>query len=184
MRRSECQSLEVSPVWEYRHRCTSHQPGEVFELTRTPDPRGFLATGPYSDPASLLSASKRGLESYADKLGSWSELFNKTSGDLRDAGMDVKQTRYTLWLLEKYRYVYAWLSWSGISPLLIHRYRVYRQGHDPATVAVASTPKKTVRKHPSLFPGVAGVAGSELTMYSWPQIRGWGPKVQNGKRVR
>ncbi|KAG0659135.1 hypothetical protein C6P46_005306 [Rhodotorula mucilaginosa] len=83
----------------------------------------MLAIGPYSDPASLLSVSKRGLESYAEKLGNWSELFTKTSGDLRDAGMDVKQTRYTLWLLEK-----------------------YRQGHDPATVAVAPTPKKTVRK--------------------------------------
>lgn len=57
------------------------------------------------DPASLLSVSKRGLESYAEKLGSWGELFTKTSGDLRDAGMDVKQTRYTLWLLEKYRCV-------------------------------------------------------------------------------
>ena len=53
------------------------------------------------DPASLLSVSKRGLESYAEKLGSWGELFTKTSGDLRD----VKQTQYTLWLLEKYRCV-------------------------------------------------------------------------------
>ncbi|KWU43816.1 hypothetical protein RHOSPDRAFT_34616 [Rhodotorula sp. JG-1b] len=107
-----------------------HAPAAIDSTKRVPKPRG-----PYSDPASLLSASKRGLESYAEKLGSWSELFTKTSGDLRDAGMDVKQTRYTLWLLEK-----------------------YRQGHDPATVAVAPTPKKT--------------------------IRGWGPKIQNGKRVR
>ncbi|GAA5990372.1 hypothetical protein JCM10908_007341 [Rhodotorula pacifica] len=107
-----------------------HAPAAIDATKRVPKPRG-----PYTDPASLLSASKRGLESYAEKLGNWSELFTKTSGDLRDAGMDIKQTRYTLWLLEK-----------------------YRQGHDPATVAVAATPKKT--------------------------IRGWGPKVQNGKRVR
>ncbi|POY73021.1 hypothetical protein BMF94_3859 [Rhodotorula taiwanensis] len=107
-----------------------HAPAAVDATKRVPKPRG-----PYVDPAALLSVSKRGLESYAEKLGTWPELFTKTSGELREAGMDVKETRYTLWLLEK-----------------------YRQGHDPAKVAVAPTPKKT--------------------------IRGWGPKVQNGKRVR
>ncbi|BGP43209.1 hypothetical protein JCM10449v2_007237 [Rhodotorula kratochvilovae] len=101
-----------------------HAPAAVDALQRA-----------YTDPAALLAASKRGLESYADKLGDWAELFGKSGAELRDAGMTVKESRYTLWLLEK-----------------------YRQGHDPARVAVAPTPKKT--------------------------IRGWGPKVQNGVRVR
>ncbi|TNY24111.1 hypothetical protein DMC30DRAFT_346400, partial [Rhodotorula diobovata] len=78
--------------------------------------------GPYTDPASLLAASKRGLEQYADKVGGWAELFGKSSAQLRDAGMTVKESRYTLWLLEK-----------------------FRQGHDPLTVAVPPTPKKKFR---------------------------------------
>ncbi|BGP19876.1 hypothetical protein JCM10213v2_008007 [Rhodosporidiobolus nylandii] len=96
-----------------------------------------MATGPYQDPASILVASKRGLEQYADKLeeDGWQGLFTKTGTELRDLGMTVKESRYTLWLLER-----------------------YRQGHDPANIAVPPTPKKT--------------------------IRGWGPKVQNGIRVR
>lgn len=38
-------------------------------------------------------------------MGSWDEAFTKTSAELRDAGMTVKESRYTLWLLEKYRCV-------------------------------------------------------------------------------
>lgn len=98
-----------------------HAPAAIDAAKRVPKPRGKLSgisgctsrsrrlispvAGPYTDPASLLAASKRGLESYAEKLGTWSELFTKTTGDLRDAGMDVRETRYTLWLLEKYRCV-------------------------------------------------------------------------------
>ncbi|KPV72016.1 uncharacterized protein RHOBADRAFT_56152 [Rhodotorula graminis WP1] len=107
-----------------------HAPAAVDPSRRVPKPRGQ-----YTDPAAILAASKRGLESYADKMGSWDEAFTKTGAELRDAGMTVKQSRYTLWLLEK-----------------------YRQGHDPLSVAVPPTPKKT--------------------------IRGWGPRVQGGIRVR
>ncbi|GAA5979278.1 hypothetical protein JCM11641_001980 [Rhodosporidiobolus odoratus] len=109
-----------------------HAPAAIPQLKRVPKPRE-----PYSDPASILRVSQRGLEQYADKLeeAGWQGLFTQTSTELRDMGMTIKESRYLLWLLER-----------------------YRQGHDPANVAVAPTPKKT--------------------------IRGWGPKVQNGVRVR
>ncbi|GAA5891591.1 hypothetical protein JCM8208_007332 [Rhodotorula glutinis] len=94
-----------------------HAPAAVDPSRRVPKPRGK-----YTDPTAILAASKRGLESYADKMGSWDEAFTKTSAELRDAGMTVKESRYTLWLLEK-----------------------YRQGHDPLSVAVPPTPKKLVR---------------------------------------
>ncbi|GAA5825387.1 hypothetical protein JCM3770_003516 [Rhodotorula araucariae] len=77
-----------------------HAPAAVDALQRVPKPRGA-----YKDPASVLAASKRGLESYADKLGDWAELFGKSGAQLRDAGMSVQESRYTLWLLEKYRCV-------------------------------------------------------------------------------
>ncbi|KAK0553012.1 hypothetical protein OC846_002332 [Tilletia horrida] len=55
--------------------------------------------------------------------------------DLRAGGVTVKDRRYILWALEK-----------------------YRQGQDPAKFSIGVKPKKT--------------------------IRGWGPRVQNGVRVR
>ncbi|GAA6014546.1 hypothetical protein JCM10207_001640 [Rhodosporidiobolus poonsookiae] len=105
-----------------------HAPAAVER--RIPQPRG-----PYTDPSALLSVSKRCLESYADKFEDWPALFSKTSAELRDAGMTVKESRYLLWLLER-----------------------YRQGHDPAKIAIPPTPKKTIRGH--------------------------GPRVQNGIRIR
>ncbi|GAA5888392.1 hypothetical protein JCM6882_008602 [Rhodosporidiobolus microsporus] len=107
-----------------------HAPAAVEKTKRIPAPRA-----PYTDVTSILSASKRGLESYADKLGEWNDLFTKSGTELKDAGMTVKESRYLMWLLEQ-----------------------YRQGHDVAAVAVAPTPKKT--------------------------IRGWGARVQLGKRIR
>ncbi|CEQ42526.1 SPOSA6832_04348, partial [Sporobolomyces salmonicolor] len=96
----------------------------------------FRRAEPFHTPAAVLAASKRNLGQYADKFENWAALFSKTSAQLRDeVGMQVKESRYLLWLLEK-----------------------YRQGHNPDAVAVPPTPKKT--------------------------IRGWGPRIQNGKRVR
>lgn len=44
------------------------------------------------------------MEAYAPKLGeTWEELFTKTSADLAAAGMTVKERRYLLWVLEKFR---------------------------------------------------------------------------------
>ncbi|GAA5861970.1 hypothetical protein JCM8547_001542 [Rhodosporidiobolus lusitaniae] len=107
-----------------------HAPAAIDATKRIPRPRGR-----YTDTTSILAASKRGLEQYADKLGDWAELFGKTSTDLKDAGLTTKESRYLLWLLERYRH-----------------------GHDPAQIAIPATKAKT--------------------------IRGWGPKVQNGVRVR
>ncbi|GAA5919889.1 hypothetical protein JCM1841_002096 [Sporobolomyces salmonicolor] len=108
-----------------------HAPAAVVPAKRIPKPRE-----PFHTPAAVLAASKRNLGQYADKFENWAALFSKTSAQLRDeVGMQVKESRYLLWLLEK-----------------------YRQGHNPDAVAVPPTPKKT--------------------------IRGWGPRIQNGKRVR
>lgn len=71
--------------------------------------------GEYKDPASLLAVSKRGLEEFADKVGSWEDLFTKSSAELREAGMNIKQSKYCLWLLEKYRCA-AWSSSRTCSP--------------------------------------------------------------------
>ncbi|GAA6037727.1 hypothetical protein JCM8097_002311 [Rhodosporidiobolus ruineniae] len=118
------------PSFTFTSSRSIHAPAAVDANKRVPRPRE-----PYTDPTALLSASRRGLESYADKLGDWAELFKKSGTELRDAGMSVKESRYTLWLLEQ-----------------------FRQGHDVAKVAVPKTPAK--------------------------KIRGWGPRVQNGKRIR
>ncbi|GAA5827897.1 hypothetical protein JCM11251_007721 [Rhodosporidiobolus azoricus] len=119
-----------APLPTFISRRAIHAPAAFDQSKRIPAPRGS-----YTDVSSLLSASKRGLEQYADKLGEWNELFTKTSTDFKDAGMTVKQSRYLLWLLER-----------------------YRQGADIAKVAVPPTPKKTIRGH--------------------------GPRVQNGIRIR
>ncbi|KAL8281488.1 hypothetical protein RQP46_006172 [Phenoliferia psychrophenolica] len=107
-----------------------HAPASVSKESRVPPPRGSIST-----PHDLLSLSKRKLEAYESKLGTWDELFTKTGAELREAGMTIKERRYCLWFLEK-----------------------YRQGEDPAEVAIAQKPKK--------------------------KYRGWGPKVQLGKRIR
>ncbi|TFK40670.1 IGR protein motif-domain-containing protein [Crucibulum laeve] len=66
---------------------------------------------------------------------SWEELW-KTSGEkLKESGLAVRDRRYILWCMEKYR--------QGLA--------IKDFAHEPR-------PKKTVR--------------------------GWGPKVQNGKRIR
>ncbi|ORY49743.1 hypothetical protein BCR35DRAFT_356139 [Leucosporidium creatinivorum] len=124
-----CSCLRTAPAAPFRLLTrTIHAPAS--QPLKIPQPRGQ-----YTTPLSLLSSSKRGLEQYEHKLGTWDELFSKTSAQLAEAGMTVGEKRYLLWLLER-----------------------YRRGHDPSLVAIPPTPKK--------------------------KIRGWGPKVQFGKRVR
>ncbi|BGP27468.1 hypothetical protein JCM10295v2_006436 [Rhodotorula toruloides] len=107
-----------------------HAKASVPREVRVPQPRDK-----YQDPASLLAVSKRGLEEFAEKVGSWDNLFMKSGKELREAGMNIKQSKYCLWLLEK-----------------------YRQGFNPAHVAIPQKPKK--------------------------KFRGWGPKIQHGVRVK
>jgi hypothetical protein len=66
----------------------------------------FKPIAPYNDPTAVLSAAGRSLESFASKpaLSTWDQLFTATSQQLADdAGMNVKERKYLLWLLEKYR---------------------------------------------------------------------------------
>ncbi|GAA5850472.1 hypothetical protein JCM3766R1_006572 [Sporobolomyces carnicolor] len=97
-----------------------------------------MPIAPFDNVESILKASGRGLDQYSEKLqdSSFANLFQKTSTELRDqVGMTVKESKYFLRVLEK-----------------------YRQGFNPDQVAISEKPKKT--------------------------IRGWGPRVQNGVRVR
>ncbi|GAA5930363.1 uncharacterized protein JCM15063_004785 [Sporobolomyces koalae] len=109
-----------------------HAPASIDPASRIPKPRT-----PFDTPEAILTAAQRDLApAYADKFESFAHLFSRTSTQLRDeVGMTIKQSRYLLRVLEK-----------------------YRQGFNPDQVAVPLKPTKT--------------------------IRGWGPKVQNGVRVR
>jgi len=61
---------------------------------------------PFDSPLSILTASKRGLEQYSDKFTTTDELFSKTGMELREqVGMTIKESKYLLRILEKYRYV-------------------------------------------------------------------------------
>ncbi|KAL5524451.1 hypothetical protein ACEPAF_9591 [Sanghuangporus sanghuang] len=69
------------------------------------------------------------------KVASWDELWSLDGHALKEAGLTVRDRRYILWCMEK-----------------------FRQGYEPKEVAHPPTPKK--------------------------KIRGHGPAVQNGKRIR
>ncbi|KAL1736620.1 IGR protein motif-domain-containing protein [Schizophyllum commune] len=87
-----------------------------------------------NSPQTFLKSIGRSLETKLE-IEEWEKFWEMSGRDLRAAGLPVKDRRYILWCMEKYR--------QGVSPSEI--------AHDPK-------PKKT--------------------------IRGWGPKVQNGKRIR
>ncbi|KAF8602364.1 hypothetical protein BDV93DRAFT_444370 [Ceratobasidium sp. AG-I] len=97
---------------------------------------GFLGLnlGRYQSPNEFLAAIGRSSDTKL-KVETWDDLWRMRGEDMKKAGLAVAERRYILWSLEK-----------------------YRQGHDPAAIAIKERPKKT--------------------------IRGWGPRVQNGKRVR
>ncbi|KAL5501700.1 hypothetical protein ACEPAH_8960 [Sanghuangporus vaninii] len=69
------------------------------------------------------------------KVASWDELWSLDGHALKEAGLTVRDRRYILWCMEK-----------------------FRQGYEPKEFAHPPTPKK--------------------------KIRGYGPAVQNGKRIR
>ncbi|QRV80335.1 IGR domain-containing protein [Ceratobasidium sp. AG-Ba] len=95
----------------------------------TPSPRGN-----YQTPKELLAAIGRSSDTKL-KVEAWEDLWRMRGEDMKKAGLTPAERRYILWALEK-----------------------FRQGQDPAAIAIKERPKKT--------------------------IRGWGPRVQNGKRVR
>ncbi|OCH85588.1 hypothetical protein OBBRIDRAFT_784665 [Obba rivulosa] len=95
-----------------------------------PPPRaGSIATA-----GDFLKAIGRSADTKVS-VESWEQLWQLDSHALKKAGVAVRDRRYILWSLEK-----------------------YRQGEEPSEFAFPSSPKKT--------------------------IRGRGPAVQNGKRIR
>ncbi|GLB38310.1 putative IGR [Lyophyllum shimeji] len=105
-------------------------PAPTHELTdTTPRIAGSIAT-----PADFLKAIGRASETKVT-VEKWEELWRMSGQDMKKAGLAVRDRRYILWCMEKYR--------SGLP--------IESFAHEPR-------PKKTVR--------------------------GWGPSVQNGKRIR
>ncbi|CCM03517.1 uncharacterized protein FIBRA_05651 [Fibroporia radiculosa] len=88
----------------------------------------------YNTPEALLKSFGRSAETKvtAEK---WEDLWKLDGPQLKKAGLAVRDRRYILWSLEK-----------------------FRQGENPVQFSHPSTPKK--------------------------KIRGHGPAVQNGKRIR
>ncbi|KAG8935655.1 Vacuolar fusion protein mon1 [Tulasnella sp. 419] len=101
-------------------------------LSRIPQQRG-----PIQSPVQFLNAIGR---DSADKLGNvasnwtWEEMWSVKADTLKNAGVTVKDRKYLLWAMQK-----------------------YREGGEPTSFAIPLKPKK--------------------------KVRGWGPRVQNGKRV-
>ncbi|KAJ6525300.1 hypothetical protein DFH09DRAFT_1188832 [Mycena vulgaris] len=94
-----------------------------------PDPRDSITT-----PDAFLKAIGRSADAKLS-IESWEEFWKQSGPNLKSAGVGVRDRRYILWCMEKYR--------TGLP--------VEEFAHDPK-------PKKT--------------------------IRGWGPTVQDGKRIR
>ncbi|KAJ6621864.1 hypothetical protein B0H10DRAFT_1789155 [Mycena sp. CBHHK59/15] len=111
-----------------------------------PEPRGTHLLPPASQagltptadsittPADFLKAIGRSADTKVS-IESWEEFWKQSGPDLKAAGVGIRDRRYILWCMEKYR--------NGIA--------VPDFAHEPKL-------KKT--------------------------IRGWGPSVQNGKRIR
>ncbi|KAI0061697.1 hypothetical protein BV25DRAFT_1992045 [Artomyces pyxidatus] len=87
-----------------------------------------------STPEAFLKAIGRASETKVT-YEKWGDLWKVDGAALKKAGLPVRDRRYILWAMEK-----------------------YRQGLDPADFSHERKPKK--------------------------KIRGWGPAVQNGKRIR
>ncbi|KAF9013404.1 hypothetical protein BDQ17DRAFT_1169342, partial [Cyathus striatus] len=85
-------------------------------------------------PSDFLKAIGRNLQSKVSIEG-WVQFWHTKGRDLKDTGVGVKDRKYILWCMEKYR----------------RGFPIKEFAHD-------ASPKKT--------------------------IRGWGPAVQNGKRIR
>ncbi|KAJ7442632.1 hypothetical protein FB451DRAFT_1057380 [Mycena latifolia] len=110
------------------------EPSGANQLLRASDVPLIPVAGSITTPDAFLKAIGRSADTKLS-VESWDEFWQQSSINLKSAGVGVRDRRYILWCMEKYR--------SGL--------RVEEFAHDPK-------PKKT--------------------------IRGWGPTVQNGKRIR
>ncbi|GJE88300.1 IGR protein motif-domain-containing protein [Phanerochaete sordida] len=99
-------------------------------LRPAPQPRGNIP----DSPEAFLKAIGRSADSKIT-AETWEELWKLDGHRLKAAGVEVKDRRYLMWCMEK-----------------------FRQGMDPKDFAHEPKPKK--------------------------KIRGWGPAVQFGKRIR
>ncbi|KAM5533472.1 hypothetical protein V8D89_012910 [Ganoderma adspersum] len=86
-------------------------------------------------PEAFLKAIGRSCETKLTSVQSWNQLWETNGFQLKKAGLGVRDRRYILWSMER-----------------------FRQGEDPADFAHRAKPAK--------------------------KIRGRGPTVQNGKRLR
>ncbi|TBU46340.1 IGR protein motif-domain-containing protein [Dichomitus squalens] len=96
-----------------------------------PKPRA----GNITTPEAFLKAIGRSSETKLTGVESWEQLWHTNGYQMKKAGLSVRDRRYILWSMEK-----------------------FRQGEDPADFAHPAKPEK--------------------------KIRGRGPAVQNGKRLR
>ncbi|KAK0201850.1 hypothetical protein DFS33DRAFT_1264753 [Desarmillaria ectypa] len=85
-------------------------------------------------PGEFLKSIGRSMETKYS-VENWEEFWAKTGADLKEAGLAIRDRRYMLWCMSKYRRGFPFEEFAHELP-----------------------PKKTVR--------------------------GWGPSVQNGKRIR
>ncbi|KAJ7288168.1 hypothetical protein C8J57DRAFT_1115557 [Mycena rebaudengoi] len=102
--------------------------GPNAKLTATTESESITTASEFLKAIGRSAETKLSVES-------WEELWGQNGPKLKAAGLGIRDRRYILWCMEKYR--------SGLP--------VEDFAHDPK-------PKKT--------------------------IRGWGPSVQNGKRIR
>ncbi|KAI0087706.1 hypothetical protein BDY19DRAFT_952771 [Irpex rosettiformis] len=93
--------------------------------------KSALKAGTIDSPAAFLTAIGRSSETKLN-VETWDEMWKMDGEAMKKAGLAVKDRRYILWSMEK-----------------------YRLGEDPTEFAHPPKPRK--------------------------KIRGWGPKVQNGK---
>ncbi|KAG9046304.1 hypothetical protein FS837_004662 [Tulasnella sp. UAMH 9824] len=107
----------------------------IVQPARIPTPRGDINT-----PAAFLSAIGRdSAKKLSGPLSGWQEWDDmwKTNGEvLKDAGVGVKDRRYFLWCLEK-----------------------FRAGGDPSEFAIPAKPKKKFRGWDSQFEATKGTFG-------------------------
>ncbi|KAG8739287.1 hypothetical protein FRC10_005815 [Ceratobasidium sp. 414] len=77
--------------------------------------------GSYKSPSDFLAAIGRSSDTKL-KVETWDDLWRMRGEDMKKAGLTPAERRYVLWGLEK-----------------------FRQGQDPAAIAIKVRPKKTIR---------------------------------------
>ncbi|KAK0487399.1 hypothetical protein IW261DRAFT_1415098 [Armillaria novae-zelandiae] len=107
-----------------------YSPTRILERFLLP----WSPVGSVNTPEEFLKNIGRSMETKYS-VESWDEFWTKTGANLKEAGLAIRDRRYMLWCMSKYRRGFPFEEFV----------------HEPP-------PKKT--------------------------IRGWGPSVQNGKRIR